>query len=130
MSKSFKFLVVGGSNTLLTFLLYVFLIHSNWNFKIALLVSYAAGISLGFLFNLLWTFKVGPSTENSEKYSKFGKYIIVYIVVFLLNLAILNWLVSNRLLDAIWGQVVAVGIATLISFLLQNSWVFKASDKQ
>ncbi|NND00777.1 MAG: GtrA family protein [Gammaproteobacteria bacterium] len=130
MQKAVKFIMVGGVNTLLTFLLYVVLVGSGWNFNVALIVTYIVGIMLGFFLNMLWTFRPESNNGVAGKQTKFARYLMVYILVFLVNFLILNLLVAWQLLNPIWGQLVAISVATLFSFVLQNKWVFRAPDKR
>ena len=122
--KITRFLVVGSSNTLLAYLLYVALIKLGVDYKLALFFNYLFGILFGYLLNRYWTF-----ASNKHRLS-FIKYIVLYIVVFLLNFLILILSVDFLLLDPIYSQFFIIGIISLVSFAVQNTWVFGIKEEK
>lgn len=121
--KSLKFVVAGAINTIVTYSLYVTLIYAGLHYNLALTLEYLVGIVFGYLMNRHWTF----SSHEATRYS-FFKYSATYVLVYFINLILLNLLVGLGLLGPILGQLMALGIATVASFLLQNFWVFKRNS--
>ena len=121
--KITRFFIVGASNTLLVYLLYVALIKLGLDYKLALFFDYLFGIIFGYLLNRYWTF-----ASNKHRLS-FIKYVVLYIVVFILNILFLILLVDFLLLDPIYSQFFIVLIISLVSFLVQNTWVFSRQVK-
>ena len=121
--KITRFFIVGASNTLLVYLLYVVLIKLGLDYKLALFFDYLFGILFGYLLNRYWTF-----ASNKHRLS-FIKYVVLYIVVFILNILFLILLVDFLLLDPIYSQFFIVLIISLVSFLVQNTWVFSRQVK-
>jgi len=121
--KITRFFIVGASNTLLVYLLYVVLIKLGVDYKLALFFDYLFGILFGYLLNRYWTF-----ASNKHRLS-FIKYVVLYIVVFILNILFLILLVDFLLLDPIYSQFFIVLIISLVSFLVQNTWVFSRQVK-
>jgi len=121
--KITRFFIVGASNTLLVYLLYVALIKLGLDYKLALFFDYLFGILFGYLLNRYWTF-----ASNKHRLS-FIKYVVLYIVVFILNILFLILLVDFLLLDPIYSQFFIVLIISLVSFLVQNTWVFSRQVK-
>ena len=122
--KITRFFIVGASNTLLVYLLYVALIKLGLDYKLALFFDYLFGILFGYLLNSYWTF-----ASNKHRLS-FIKYIVLYIVVFLLNFLILILSVDFLLLDPIYSQFFIIGIISLVSFAVQNTWVFGIKEEK
>ena len=122
--KITRFFIVGASNTLLVYLLYVALIKLGLDHKLALFFDYLVGILLGYLLHRYWTF-----SGNKHRRS-FIKYIVLYIVVFLLNLLMLILSVDFLLLDPIYSQFFIIGIISLVSFAVQNTWVFGIKEEK
>jgi putative flippase GtrA len=118
--KSLKFLVVGASNTVGNYALYVALIFAGLHYNLALILEYLVGILCGYLMNRHWTF----SSHRRTRHSLF-KYVVTYLAVYFINLILLNLLVILGLLGPVLGQLMALGIATVFSFSLQNFWVFR-----
>lgn len=118
--KITKFLIVGASNTLLAYLFYIVLVKSGVNYKIALFFDYVFGILFGYFLNRYWTF-----SSNKHRRS-FTKYISLYVGIFLLNSLLLILLVDFFLLDPILSQFFIIGVISLVSFAVQNNWVFNS----
>ena len=121
--KITRFFIVGASNTLLVYLLYVVLIKLGLDYKLALFFDYLFGILFGYLLNRYWTF-----ASNKHKLS-FIKYVVLYIVVFILNILFLILSVDFLLLNPIYSQFFIVLIISLVSFLAQDTWVFSRQVK-
>ena len=122
--KITRFFIVGASNTLLVYLLYVALIKLGLDYKLALFFNYLVGIFFGYLLNRYWTF-----AGNKHRLS-FIKYIVLYIVVFLLNFLILILSVDFLVLDPIYSQFFIIGIISLVSFAVQKTWVFGIKEEK
>ena len=122
--KITRFFIVGASNTLLVYLLYVALIKLGLDYKLALFFDYLVGILLGYSLNRYWTF------SGYKHRLSFIKYIVLYIVVFLLNFLILILSVDFLVLDPIYSQFFIIGIISLVSFAVQNTWVFGIKEEK
>jgi putative flippase GtrA len=114
------FLIVGAINTTLTYILYVTLVYAGWHYNLALCLDYLVGILTGYQMNRYWTFRTHGPTRRS-----FSRYCAVYGMLYCLNMFLLNLLVGFRLLGPVFGQLVALSMTTVVSFLLQNFWVFR-----
>ncbi|MEJ2715528.1 MAG: GtrA family protein [Deltaproteobacteria bacterium] len=124
-TKSVKFLLTGGINTVIFYMVYVLLIQLGCHYAVALPVEYTGGIIAGYCMNRFWTFSSHGSTVHSPL-----KYLATYVFVFCLNLLFLSLIVELRILGPIVAQVVVIGIVSVISFLLQNFWVFHSADNR
>ncbi len=118
--KVTKFLIIGISNTLLANALYSVLVVLGTNYWMALLFAYIFGIFFGYFSNYYWTF-----AKNKSEFS-FFKYIVLYIGVFFLNSAMLFLLVELFFLDPILSQFFIIGTISLISFSIQDNWIFNS----
>ncbi|MFC1740452.1 GtrA family protein [Pseudomonadota bacterium] len=116
----FRFIVVGGTNTVIIYLLYLLLLYLGVQYLVALTIDYALGISLGYFMNRYWTFRVSRNQRST-----FVKYSVSYIAVYLLNLILLFVFVDGMGLDERISQIPALGLATLVSYLTQRFWVFR-----
>jgi len=118
--KITKFFIVGASNTLLVYLFYIVLVKLGVNYKIALFFDYVFGTLFGYFLNRYWTF-----SSNKHRRS-FTKYITLYVGMFVLNGLLLILSVDYFLLDPILSQFFIIGIISLVSFTVQNNWVFSS----
>ena len=116
--KITKFFIVGASNTLLVYLFYIVLVKLGVNYKIALFFDYIFGILFGYYLNRYWTF------YSHQHRRSFIKYITLYVGIFLLNSLLLILSVDFFLLDPILSQFIIIGAISLVSFSVQNNWVF------
>ena len=122
--KITRFFIAGAFNTVFGYLLYVALIKLGLDYKLALFFDYLVGILCGYFLNRYWTF-----SGNKHRLS-FIKYIVLYIVIFLLNFLVLILSVDFLLLDPIYSQFFIIGIISLVSFAVQNTWVFGIKEEK
>ena len=123
--KIAKFVFVGSFKTLFCYLLYVLLVKCGLHYNLALALDYFIGIIIGYILNRDWTF-----AGHGIPRLRFIKYLITYIGAFLLNVILLTFLVEFDWLGPIIGQIVVLGIVTVISFILQNYWVFRSHSQK
>ena len=122
--KITRFFIVGSSNTLLSYVFYFAMVKLGVDYKLALLIAYVFGIFFGYFLNLYWTF------SNNKHRRSFIKYVVLYIVVFILNGLFLIFSVDFLLLDPIYSQFFILLIISLLSFVVQNNWVFVIQDEK
>ena len=122
--KITRFFIVGSSNTLLSYVFYVAMVKLGVDYKLALLISYVFGIFIGYFLSRYWTF-----ASNKHRLS-FIKYVVLYIVVFILNGLFLIFSVDFLLLDPIYSQFFILLIISLLSFVVQSNWVFVIQDEK
>ena len=120
-AKAIKFVMAGGMNTTVNYVIYVALVHAGLHYNLALILEYMLGTLSGYLMNRYWTF-----ASHGRTYSSFPKYGATCGILYVINVITLNLIVGFGLLDPVFGQVLALGVATVINFLLQNFWVFRA----
>ena len=123
--KIAKFVFVGSFKALFCYLFYVLLVKCGLHYNLALALDYFLGIIIGYILNRNWTF-----AGHGIPRLRFIRYLITYIGTFLLNVILLTFLVEFDWLGPIMGQFVVLGIVTLISFILQNYWVFKSHSQK
>ena len=117
--KFIKFLFVGGSSTLLDFIVYMLL--SNFILlSIAKALSMVLSCTYSFCLNRRWTF------QNKQKINsnQLMKYIVTQLINIITNVMInqfLYMLTNNKLI----AYIVATTIAMLINYVLQKNVVFK-----
>ena len=107
-----RFTFVGLFNTVLTYCFYLLLLKLGFHYQIALSADYLLGIVIGYSLNRYWTFKV-----KGEIKKQFFKYLLIYILTFLLNAFLLFILVEGDYLGPELGQFSILLFITLISLL-------------
>jgi putative flippase GtrA len=116
-----KFAIVGVSNTLLTLLVYTFLLKvvGMW-YLAASAIGFVAGATNGFLLNRKWTFRehVGDALTPV-------RWGIVQGCGLALNEGLLYVFVTDAQLEKVLAQVVATGFVTVSTFLANRAWTFR-----
>jgi len=114
-----KFLSVGLLNTVFGYAIYAILIFINIHYLTALLVATIAGV----VFNY---FSFGRIVFHGHAgWLVFGKFVIAYGVVYLVNAALLMALTKVFLFSPYVGQVMCIPLSVILSWLLMNYWVYK-----
>ena len=87
-SEFFRFLLVGATNTLLAYVLYLLLLNFS-TYLYAYSISYCIGVVVSYLLNARFVFR----TEFS--WQRFMQFPIVYVIQYSLGAAIL-WLLVGQ----------------------------------
>ncbi len=116
-----RFISVGILNSIVGYSLYYLLLYLNIYYVQALFISHMIAVTHSYLWNKNWTFK---SKGNARIEGL--KFFSVYGGTFLINLLILVLFVEKLMFNPKIGQVFALVIATMISFLGHKYWSFKS----
>jgi putative flippase GtrA len=117
-NKFIKFILVGILNTVFGYSLFALFIFLNMHYSLAVFLSTV----LGVLFN----FKtIGKLVFDSHDNSLIFKFIVVYVLLYLINISCL-WFFKISGFENMYinGFVLLVPLA-LISFILNKKYVFK-----
>jgi putative flippase GtrA len=116
-----KFGIVGISNTLLTFVVYTFLLKvlGVW-YLAASAIGFTAGAVNGFMWNRRWTFSghVGDALTPL-------RWAIVQTCGLALNVGLLYLWVAVVGLDKLLGQALSIAVVTTTTFLVNRAWTFR-----
>jgi putative flippase GtrA len=122
--KLFKFIIVGGSTTLL----YMFLVIAGveWGAMepiFAITISFSIIFVISFILNKIWVFDSADAWKTSLL-----KFVLVSFSGFILNLAITYLLVNILSCWYVFALVTTVVVIPFYTFFLNNLWTFR-SDK-
>ena len=116
-----KFALVGVSNTLITLLVYAFLLKvvGMW-YLAASAIGFIIGATNGFLLNRRWTFRehVGDALTPV-------RWAVVQGCGLAVNEGMLYVLVHDAHLEKVLAQVAATVIVTITTFLANRAWTFR-----
>ena len=113
-----KFVLVGASNTALSFVVYTGLVAAGTSYVAAGGAGFAAGAVNGYVLNRRWTFRRVDSTRARVR------YLAVQLAGLGATSALLALLVEAGRLDRIAAYVVTVPIVTVVMFAANRSWTF------
>jgi putative flippase GtrA len=119
-NRLIRFVLVGGSSTVVTVLSYALLIELGVSYPISAALGYAAGIVNGYTWNRRWTFGTGPF-----HLPEFSRYVIVQGSGLAANLLGLVLLVEVVGLGKLVAEIVSVVPIVLVTFSLNRWWTFR-----
>ena len=114
-----RFLLSGGFNTALTFLLYSAGILLGLHYALANAVAWAIGIAVSFFLNSRFVFRKGYT------HKRFLSFILSNIFSLILSMAILFVLINAYSLNPIFASVVAIPVVVAVNFFAVKRIVFK-----
>lgn len=106
-----KFGLIGMLNTIIGYGAFVLFLN-YFNYMESLIISHIIGVTHSYLWNKFWIFK-----SNKNPMMEFIKFNSVYLVVFVINALALATLVNALKFDPKLGQLVALPIVTITSFI-------------
>ena len=123
------FLSVGLINTIAA--LAVILILSEIlgvHYVVANAVGYAFGLALGFVLHRNVTFKSQSDTQKQR--SELIKFLVVFAVAYMIQLAALIVLVRGLGLPDQYAQVIAIGIYAVVNFIGNRVFTFRGEGQK
>ncbi len=126
--EAIRFLLVGGANFVLTFIVFFLLFKIlHVNYLIALSASWAVGMLFSYALNFTWVFK--PEEQLQFK-ARLAKYFVANFGSLLLNLLTLHWLVGMTGYDPFWVQCALIPLIVVFNFSTAKFWSLRKSDKR
>jgi putative flippase GtrA len=122
-----RFLVVGVSNTALSFVVFwlcLWLLPRHpVQATVAQLVSYVAGIFWSFVWNRRWTFRSrAPAAGQAVRFT------VLQVAVALVSSAQIGLAVDYLGLPVIPSWVAVLGFTTVVNFVGSRYWVFRDAE--
>jgi dolichol-phosphate mannosyltransferase len=116
-----KFGLVGGSGYLINLAVFALLSESLGIHHLAAAVgAFCVAVTNNFLLNRHWTFRAGDGHAGFQAM----RFFAVSIAALLINLVVLEALVSGTSLSDLSAQAIAVAIAMPFNFLGNKLWTF------
>ena len=122
--EAIRFLLVGGANFVLTFVVFFFLFKVlRVNYLVALSASWAAGMLFSYALNFTWVFR---PEERLQFRTRLAKYFLANLVSLLLNMLTLHWLVGLTAYDPFWIQCALIPLIVVFNFSTAKFWSLRA----
>jgi dolichol-phosphate mannosyltransferase len=116
-----KFGLVGGSGYLVNLAVFAILAGPlDLHYAIAAVGSFCIAVTNNFLLNRHWTFDARHGHAGFQA----ARFFTVSIAGLLINLAVLDALVSSTSLGELTSQAIAVAVAVPFNFLGNKLWTF------
>jgi putative flippase GtrA len=116
-----KFGIVGGSGYLINLAVFAFLAGSLDIHHIAAAIgAFGVAVSSNFLWNRYWTFGPGDGPAHFQA----ARFFAVSVGALVLNLIVLEVLLSSGDIGELTAQAIAVAVAMPFNFLGNKLWTF------
>lgn len=118
------FLVTGGVNTVVGYLIYAFgVVALNLSYFWAVVLSYVVGVSFSFA-----TFRAFVFTAGERSFRSYPRFILTYVFLLGVNILALHVLVDLAGVGKLLAQALAIPVCAALSFLINRFFVFKARN--
>lgn len=125
LAQLFKFIMVGLSNTMISFLVYyICLAVFKYNYTVSLVISYVIGVLNSYIWHSRWTF-----ASRGMNLTGLCRFIAVYILTFFVNWLVLRLAIEVMGMQALAGQAFSLCVATVFSFFSHKYWSFGTGAK-
>ena len=116
-----RFGLVGGSGYLVNLAVFALLVHgTSADHRVGALGAFLVAVANNFLWNRRWTFREHTGGAHGQA----ARFLAVSVGAFLVNLVVLEVLVSGAGLPEVPAQAIAIAAATPLSFLGNKLWTF------
>lgn len=121
--QQFRFLFVGGLNTVFGYGIYALLIFLNVNMYLSNLTSTVLGVCHSYLWNRYFTFK-----SKDKALGEILRFISVYIISFLISNAVLYIFAKRLGIDKYIVGIINICFTTVISWFGHKYFSFKKKE--
>lgn len=116
-----KFGVVGGSGYLINLAVFAVLAGGlGLHHLVAAVGAFGVALANNFLWNRHWTFDAGHGHPGFQA----ARFLAVSVAALLINLVVLEVLISVAAMGELPAQAIAVGVAMPFNFLGNKLWTF------
>lgn len=119
--KFIKFSIIGSFNTIISLLIYYFLLYINSNYIVATILAYVCSSILGYFLSKNWVF----DNRNKNFKKSIIKYYVLYGSSILLNILILYILVDLLSISKIIAPLIVLIVIIPYNFFISKNWVFR-----
>lgn len=123
-----KFMVVGLFGVGVNMVVYLLLLLVHVHYLVAAVLSFAVAVTNNFIWNFCWTFK-GRAPSKSMRF-KYGSFLIISLVNLGFNLVILQVFVGMVGMNPTLGQLLAIGLVSLLNFAMNYTITFSEKSHQ
>jgi dolichol-phosphate mannosyltransferase len=116
-----KFGIVGGSGYLINLAVFALLAGDlGLHQVVAAVGAFCVALANNFFWNRHWTFEAGHGHPGFQA----ARFFAVSVAALLINLAVLELLISGASMGALPAQAIAVAVAMPFNFLGNKLWTF------
>ncbi|MDD5782119.1 MAG: GtrA family protein [Muribaculaceae bacterium] len=135
-----KYMLIGASNTLITFIVFVVLnSFLGVNFYVSNIIGYIAGVVNSFVWNKTWVFKTRGTAVSREALLFVTGFSVCYCIQLAIMWVLMNF-TSIRHISIPWFEqleagetlisLIGMAIYTICNYVFNRFVTFKTSDAQ
>lgn len=122
MAEKIKFLLIGGANTVITYLIYLGLLKLL-DYSIAYTVAYVSGMVISYFGHTFFSF-------NSEaNFKSFIQYPLVYLVQFLVSYLIIHVLINALSVSEPLAPLISIILTIPLTFVMTKMIIKGSTTK-
>lgn len=114
-----RYVLVGGSNTLISLAVYASLLSLGLGYAAAVAVAYAAGLANGYTLNRRWTFLAGSFSIDS-----LARYTAIQVSGLLLSVGLTSLFVERFGVPSFPALVLSWPPVIAVTFTATRFWAF------
>lgn len=115
-----KFGLVGILNTLVSLIIYYFLVFLNLNYIIANIIGYFLSSVMGYFLNKVWVF----NAKRQKIISSSIRYYIVYGISLVINVSSMYLWVNILYISKIVAPVLTMFLTVPFNYIFNKIWTF------
>jgi putative flippase GtrA len=119
-----RFAVVGGSNTLLSWVAFAVLERSGLHYLLASALAFAAGAINSYVLNRRWTF-----ASEGRWVPELARFAVVQAAGLGIDVVALFVLVDGAAIPHLLAQALVFPLASVATFVLSRRWAFAGSAR-
>jgi putative flippase GtrA len=126
LDQTFKFIFIGVLSNLVSYVFFLIMLKiMKINYLLSLSVLFIVALFINFIFNKNWTFESDLPYKTS-----LIKFLIVYIIGYLLNIASMFFLVDKLGNSPEIVQAGMIGFLAFYYFLLNKYYIYNNNNKK
>lgn len=124
-NQKIRFLLVGGFNTVFSYLVFAGLYETlGLHYNLALITQYFITVNVSFITMRYYVFQ-----SNGVLKAEYMKAVSVYVLIFFFNAFALNFFVIVLELYPLLGQALYLVLSTIITYVLHKNFSFRQRKK-
>lgn len=126
--EAFRFLIVGGANFVLTFVVFYTLLKViEIDYLAALFTAWAVGMAFSYVLNFTWVFR---PEEKLQFKARLAKYFAANLASILLNMLTLRMIVDATGYDPFWVQCALIPLIVVFNYSTAKFWSLRSDANQ
>lgn len=125
----FKFGIIGLSNSLISYIVYLFLVSFGVPYIISNIIAFIIGVLNSFFWNNKYVFKKNYDEKRNVFLTLLKTYISYSFTGVILNNILLVLLIEKCMISKYIAPIIILLITVPLNFIMNKFWAFKTKNK-